>query len=216
MLASLTDLGDSTLLLPASLVLVLYLLGSGWRRAAVALAASVALCIGLTVTAKVGFQFCAPEAGPLGIHSPSGHTAFATAFYGSGALLLGTGRTVRTRASLLMVSVLIAVAVAWSRLRLHFHTGPEILAGFLLGLLALSCFRLWWTEREATPLSPFPVLATVTILFLATHGHHLPGEGWIAEFTRMLERNTLGQCPNPPPSMATAFNGALPPRTCPG
>jgi len=195
MLASLTDLGDSALLLPASLALVLYLMGSGWRRAGLAFAAAVGLCVALTFAVKLGFQYCSGEAPSYGIHSPSGHSALAAAFYGSSAILFGIGRARWLRGTMLVAAFLFAGAIAWSRVRLQAHTVPEIAIGLAVGFGALVCFNLLRRgERPPAPLPPLPVLAVLAVLVMTVHDHHIEAEGLIARIARMLEETSGLQC----------------------
>ncbi|MFL6163819.1 MAG: phosphatase PAP2 family protein [Jatrophihabitantaceae bacterium] len=74
---------------------------------------------------------------------PSGHamTAFVTA--GLVVLLLWPGRPARQRALLLIAAALIVLAISFSRLILGVHFLSDVLGGWLIGGLWLSCvYRL--------------------------------------------------------------------------
>jgi membrane-associated phospholipid phosphatase len=74
-----------------------------------------------------------PLAGFSGASFPSGHTTAAASFYAAAALMLGRGRSLRTRSVLVGIAVGIAVAVGTSRVLLGVHWFSDVLAGFALG-----------------------------------------------------------------------------------
>jgi len=68
-----------------------------------------------------------------GYSFPSGHTAAAAATYAAVALLMGSGRSRRTKAILAGAAGGLAVAVATSRVLLGAHWLTDVLAGMALG-----------------------------------------------------------------------------------
>ncbi|HEX2303531.1 MAG TPA: phosphatase PAP2 family protein [Gaiella sp.] len=74
-----------------------------------------------------------PIAETLGPSFPSGHSATAAAFYVAAALVLGRGRSRRTRALLAGGAVGITAAVAGSRVLLDVHWLSDVVAGVALG-----------------------------------------------------------------------------------
>jgi undecaprenyl-diphosphatase len=74
-----------------------------------------------------------PIAETLGPSFPSGHSATAAAFWAAAALVLGRGKSRRTRALLSGGAVGIAVAVAGSRVFLDVHWLSDVVAGVFLG-----------------------------------------------------------------------------------
>jgi membrane-associated phospholipid phosphatase len=68
-----------------------------------------------------------------GASFPSGHTAAAAAAWPAVALILGRGRSRRTRALLAAGAALISVAVAASRALLGVHWLTDVLAGLVIG-----------------------------------------------------------------------------------
>jgi membrane-associated phospholipid phosphatase len=74
-----------------------------------------------------------PIAERLGPSFPSGHSAGAAAFYAAAALVLARGRSPRVRALLAGGAVMIAVAVACSRVLLGLHWMSDVIAGLAFG-----------------------------------------------------------------------------------
>jgi membrane-associated phospholipid phosphatase len=185
-LHTITDLGDSALLLPASLALCAYLWLGGWHRPALALAGSLAACILLTVAVKIGFQACGHELPGLAIRSPSGHTAFSTTVYGCGAMLLGAGRGRALRICIALAAAALVAGIAASRLVLHAHSASEIVAGLVIGLFCIALFAI----RTATAPEIAPrwrlLVAAFAMLAVLTHGRHLNAEEIIKHIAQQL------------------------------
>lgn len=189
-----TGLGDAALLLPASALLLLYLLRARSWRAAVDWVAALALCAGLTVVAKMLFHACGGQLPALDIRSPSGHTSLSATFYGCGALMLAANQSWGRRLAALLVSVGLIVAIAASRVALHAHTVQEAAAGFAIGLLCVALFAGHYLPRAMyLPRWPIPVMVILGLAVL-THGHHLSAEGLL---DRMADRLRLAEyfCP---------------------
>jgi undecaprenyl-diphosphatase len=74
-----------------------------------------------------------PVAHTLGPSFPSGHSSTAAAFFGAAALILARGRSHRTVTVLTSLAVVIAVAVACSRVFLDVHWLSDVVAGLALG-----------------------------------------------------------------------------------
>jgi membrane-associated phospholipid phosphatase len=175
-LHTITDFGDSALLLPASLALCIYLWFGGWHRSALGLACSLAACGVLTLAAKIGFQACGHEISGFAIRSPSGHTAFSTTAYGCGAILLAAGRSHGVRIAIAVATAALIAAIATSRILLHAHSSSEVAAGMAIGLACVALFQF----RTAVPPQIASrwrlLLATFAMLVVLTHGRHLNAE----------------------------------------
>ncbi|WP_295573686.1 phosphatase PAP2 family protein [uncultured Stenotrophomonas sp.] len=129
---TLSTLGDSRWLLPMALVLLLSLprtdarLKWRWMLAIAAVAA-------VTLSSKLAFMGWGIGIKSLQFTGFSGHAAMSSVVYPVvGALLAGPGR--RARAIGVLGGVLLAVAIAWSRIPLHAHSLSEVIAGLALGL----------------------------------------------------------------------------------
>ena len=74
-----------------------------------------------------------PIAATLGPSFPSGHSSTAAAFFLAAALVMSRGRPRIMRSALAATAVLVAVAVAGSRVLLDVHWLSDVIAGVMLG-----------------------------------------------------------------------------------
>src|SRR5215467_14943362 len=105
MLRFITDLGDTAYLLPASLLILGYLVFLRARSSAVAWTCTILACAGLTVVLKIVFMTCGEQLPGLRVYSPSGHTSIATTFYLGVGLLVSRDRTTGTAAVTMALAV---------------------------------------------------------------------------------------------------------------
>ena len=196
-------LGDSALLLPASLLLFCYLAGSRRMPLALVWALSLAATGATTLGAKLLFHACGPTLTDLDVISPSGHASFAIIFYGALALMVGTGRS-RTVAFCLAAGLaLLVVAIALSRIRTGAHSPAEVAIGMGIGSAGLALFAALHA-RTGRPVLPWPPLAigfALTLLVLG--GLHFSLEHTIGRVARRVSA-VLDVCAEPPsPSPAS-------------
>ncbi|MGH2509535.1 MAG: phosphatase PAP2 family protein [Ktedonobacteraceae bacterium] len=181
-----TDLGDPALLLPSCVILFLALLATRQRVAARGWALSIALCIAAVVVAKIGFEAWGGRIPTLHIHSPSGHIALSTTFYGGVAILFGNRRPLALRLAAWLFALTVVVAIAITRLLLHLHTPQEVAVAFIIGGggLGFLTVRRNWAEPVALPWTGLACLFAV-LVFVA-HGHDLTAEPELIHFARQL------------------------------
>ncbi|MGO8917842.1 MAG: phosphatase PAP2 family protein [Stellaceae bacterium] len=182
-----TGLGDAALLLPAAVVLLIYLLRARSWRAAAAWAAAITLCAGLTVAAKMMFHACGGQYQVLGIYSPSGHTSLSATFYGCAALMLSADQSWGRRLGVLLAAAALVVAIAASRIALHAHTVDEVAAGLAIGLLCVALYASAYLPRAVGGLGWQLPVAVIIVLALLTHGRHLSIEGFLDRLTDRLQ-----------------------------
>ena len=184
---------DSALVIPASALVFGYLLAvrHGWSAAAWAVALGTVGA--LTLAAKLLFHACGASIADSEVVSPSGHVSAAVVFYGSLALLFGSGRSAGLRRILGVGVVLFVVAVAISRVRTGAHSGAEVGIGCLIGCVGLAIFtRLFRTSAPA--LLPWrPALYGFFALLILIGGAHLEFEGQIGRLARRASM-TLDVC----------------------
>lgn len=129
---SLSALGDSRWLLPVALVLLITLPRADvrlkWRWLL-----GIAVTAGVTLASKLAFMGWGIGIKSVHFTGFSGHAAMSSVIYPVvGALLAGTGKRPRTIG--LVIGVLLATTIAWSRIPLHAHSLSEVIAGLMLGL----------------------------------------------------------------------------------
>ncbi|MCI1074880.1 phosphatase PAP2 family protein [Stenotrophomonas maltophilia] len=129
---TLSALGDSRWLLPMALVLLITLPRADarlkWRWLL-----AIAVTAGITLASKLAFMGWGIGIKSVHFSGFSGHAAMSSVVYPVvGALLAGPGK--RRRAIGLVIGVLLATAIAWSRIPLHAHSLSEVIAGLMLGL----------------------------------------------------------------------------------
>ena len=97
------------------------------------------------------------------IHSPSGHTASASAAYGGLAVLIfGAPAGI-------VVSILTAVVVGYSRLALDMHSVPEVIIGGAVGIAATILFA--GRMPRLSPASATVLAALAALLLVIDHGN---------------------------------------------
>lgn len=177
---------DSALIIPASVLVFGYLLAVREGRSAAAWAVALGTTGALTLAAKLLFHACGASIAESEVVSPSGHVSAAIVFYGSLALLFGSGRSAGLRRLLAMAVVLVVIAVAISRVRTHAHSMAEVGIGFGIGCVGLAIFAGLF--RTATPvLLPWrPALYGFLALLILIGGAHLEFERQIGRLARQV------------------------------
>lgn len=89
MLNTITGLGNSAFLIPASALLIAYCLYLRSSRAALIWISTLALCAGLTIALKIGFRACGGEV-------PAFHTR-SSGYIGGASLFLAARDLLNTR-----------------------------------------------------------------------------------------------------------------------
>jgi len=168
----LTDFADQAVVLPVVLAVAIVLTLQGWRRGALVWLGVVGATFLTMLVLKLVFLSCPPVAGPIDIHSPSGHVAAATVVAGGLAALLS-----RRRVSILPVAVLAAVVIGISRLVLGSHSLPEVAVGAIVGLIGATV--LLTLAGPPPTLRSGRLFAIVIIVAFVFHGLHLPAEAAI-------------------------------------
>jgi undecaprenyl-diphosphatase len=131
-----TEAGSFVLLAPLSIA---FLLLRRWKRPAddIALLVIAAGSALLPLVVKLIVARPRPTIEPLGhlssLSFPSEHTTQAAAIYLTVAIMLSQALTRGWREAAIAIGVLIALAVAWSRVYLGVHYPTDVAAGLLLG-----------------------------------------------------------------------------------
>jgi membrane-associated phospholipid phosphatase len=179
-----TDLGDAAVVVPASAMLLAYLLYVRSTKTASIWVATLVLCAGLTIFAKLALYTCGTVAD---LRSPSGHTSVSVTFYGCCALMMSADKDRRNRLLLMLGGTAIAAAIAMSRVLLHAHTIGEVVAGFIIGAFCVAWFAAGYFAQPSSPrLRWEPGLVMLVLVVLAMHGRHWTLEAPIAHLARLL------------------------------
>lgn len=204
-----TDAGDLLVTGPLVLGLFALLWLAQARRAALGLAAGLAVCVGLLLVLKLLLLTCG-AAWSADIRSPSGHTGVSTYIYGSYAIVLGRLLGPVRTPLIALPCVLWIAAIGVSRIVLHAHTPIEVLVGLLIGANALLLFaRACTPPPDLRRLRPRWMLALLAGVMLSLHGHRAGAEGLLAGFSATLQQR-YGLCTAPPVSPLKAARPALP------
>lgn len=181
-----SSLADAALLLPAAVLVLVYLSVLRQGRLVVAFAVSLAAAALTTIALKLLFHACGHAITDANVTSPSGHVAFGTVFYGSLAILLAAGHRRSIRIAAAAGTVLFLVAVGISRVRVGAHSPAEVLIGFAVGGAAVAMFAGLhaWAERPKLPW--IPVAAGFIIALAMLGGNHFSLERSIASHARRL------------------------------
>ena len=180
----LTDFGDSAVLLPLSVVMLIWLLTT--RPAAAALWWAAALFFLGTVLGglKILFFACPPAAD---INSPSGHTGFSLVVYGGLALILAAERrSIWLRVAILLAAGGYVTAIAISRVTLEMHTPPETVIGIAIGAVALAIFGAGYLRVGVTRRLVVPLLIGIAATIAVFHGSQLNAESGLQQLSGLL------------------------------
>jgi len=194
MLTFITGLGDSAVVLPASVLLLAYMLYLRHGRHAWLWFSTLALCAMLTLLLKALFFAFGSEVPTLAIRSPSGHTSLSVTFYGCCALMMAEGTHPARAVLLLAIAGGIATAVAMSRVLLHLHTWSEVLVGLAVGVICVGWFSIKLHTLPPLLLSLPATSVVFGALLIATQGLHWEFEQVAGNFASLL-RSALSGCP---------------------
>jgi membrane-associated phospholipid phosphatase len=185
-----TDLGDSAFLLPASALLLVYLLYLRAINVARIWVTALGLCAVLTLGLKLAFFTCGHALALEAIHSPSGHTSLSTTFYGCTALMMTNdkGRAMQIVAAFALGGL--ALAVAASRILLQAHTTGDVILGLSIGVACVVWFITAYPTGQSLSLPWQWVLPAIVLLAVLSHGTHWNFEGFIAKIAAQLRLST--------------------------
>jgi undecaprenyl-diphosphatase len=148
-----TDAGSFALLAPLSIA---FLLLRRWKRPADDIALLVIAAGSAVLPIVIKFIVARPRptlehlSHLTSLSFPSEHTTQAAAVYLTIAIMLSKGLNRGWRELVIVIAVLIALAVAWSRVYLGVHYPTDVIAGLLLGWTwALLLFH-WARPKLAT------------------------------------------------------------------
>ncbi len=184
MMRFLTDFGDSAILLPMSVVVLVWLLATRSMSAAIWWV-GVLIVFGAVIGGLKMLFFACPPA--VDVRSPSGHTGFSMFVYGSIAAIVAAQRqSPWTRAAIMVATIVLVVGIAISRVILHMHSARETVIGFLIGAAAVGIFFFGYQRTATNRRLMAPLLFAVVLTAVIFHGARLNAEtnlhalgGWL-------------------------------------
>ena len=182
-MTALTDFGDVAVLLPLSVMILVWLQSHESRRVVGSWVIAVSLCVATTALLKIYLYACPPTPNLV---SPSGHSSLSVLIYSAIALIIATEQRGWLRAVILVAGVTLIVAIAGSRLRLNAHSAPEVAIGIIVGIATLTLFAGHYlrSRTEGRPLRPFILSVIVVVAIL--HGQELRAEDLLHAISRHL------------------------------
>ena len=183
---AITNLGDTSILLPcAVLIAFVLLLTASTRRLCVAWLAIVAVGEMIVATTKVLYMGWGLGIASLDFIGLSGHATLSSLVWPVAFALL-LGRTDRWRIGGVALGILLASVIAVSRLEVHAHSVAEVVSGWILGTALSSVFLVRY-RRPLHLVAPPRWLAVALILPLAIgYGRAMPTESILAAVARTL------------------------------
>jgi len=181
-----TNFGDSAVMLPAAVMIALWLVAGGaWRAAFVWLSAFGAGTV-LVVGTKIAFLGWGVGSAQLDFTGVSGHTMLATSVTLTAIHLLSRGLPERHRLMLLAIGLAGTLAVGMSRLALEAHSASEVCAGLAIGGLVAGGFALSSRQMAPPKLPPGLMIAVLAMVCVMMHGHQAGAQGLIARLALYL------------------------------
>jgi membrane-associated phospholipid phosphatase len=183
---TITDFGDSAAMLPAAMVIGLWLvIGGAWYRA---LAWALAFTVGTSVViaSKVAFIGWGYGIRSLDFTGVSGHAMLATAILSAGFYLVGEDLRRGIRLAGVATGMAGGFLIGISRLELQVHSVSEVLAGCLLGGMVSGLFI---AVARHFPRPVVPAVAgggALLLLLVALHGDKAPTQDWITHLAAAL------------------------------
>lgn len=175
----LTWLGDSGLLLPAAVLIALWLMSARRTWPAAGLwVVTFGLASLLVLLSKLAFLGWGIGSARMNFTGISGHTMLTAAVWPVALWLVASRGSHRLRVGLAVAGWTLALGIGISRLAIYAHSWSEVTTGFLLGLAASASF-LALQRRMAHP-SVRTSLVVLTLLLPLIHqqpGHAAPTQG---------------------------------------
>ena len=183
-----TWLGDSGLLLPVAALIALWLASS--RRTWPACGLWVLIfgaASSLVLASKLAFLGWGVGSARFNFTGISGHTMLSASVWPVALWLLASRGTHELRVGLAIFGWLLAAAVGVSRLAIYAHSGSEVAAGYLLGVVASASF-LALQRRMAHPRvrASLVALSLMLPLLQIQPGHAAPTHGLIERMAMRL------------------------------
>jgi membrane-associated phospholipid phosphatase len=192
-IVAITDLGDSALLIPASLLLACYLFWRGETSRARSFVLAIVICVFVTILAKLSFLIGGSDCLNSNIHSPSGHTSFSTTFYGCCAALTDSDDAPQRRRFAWAAAAALILAIAVSRILLGAHNIAEVAVGTAIGIACVGLF-LGLAPKPGLASGLFQAAIAFVVLVIVARGTHLTLEPILRNIAERLAWHEPHRC----------------------
>jgi membrane-associated phospholipid phosphatase len=190
-MSALTDFGDIAVLLPLSVVILVWLLSDASRRVVGSWVIAVGLCVATTALLKIYLYACPPAPDLV---SPSGHSSLSVLIYGAIVLVIAAEQSGWRRAVMLIIGASFIAAIAGSRLWLNAHSAPEVAVGVLIGIATLAVFADHYLRSRTEGRRLRPVILSVIVVTAIFHGQELHAEAFLHAISRHFHLTSIA-CP---------------------
>lgn len=177
-----TSLGDSGFLLPAALLVGLWLfLQPHTRTAAWQWALMFGACGFVVMVSKIAFMGWGIGSARFNFTGFSGHTALSTSVWPVLLWVVASRASRRWRMAAAVLGWCLAVGIGMSRLALEAHSISEVMAGAMLGTMVSAGF-LWLQRPSPAPTRGrrWPFAAAIVLMAAASHGRPAPTQDALA------------------------------------
>lgn len=189
----LTILGNATTVLPLLAFAMLWLAwgpgsSSGSRRAAIRWAALCGGALLLVAASKISYYAWGTAILAWELTCFSGHTVAGFVAWPALLALMAPARWPALRIATATLGLLIAFAIAWSRVANRAHPPSEVIAGIALGLpVAIASSRLLWTHQlSRTACLALALLLAVVLACGPAIQRHLATEHMLARLASRI------------------------------
>lgn len=189
-----THFGATVLLAPFALLVAAWLCYAAGAREALLWCGCVAGVGVVTALGKIYLAAC--DLRLIDVHSPSGHSAFSAIAYGGFTVIAMSGSR-SLRANLFRIGIALWVLlIGYSRVVVRAHTPAEVVAGLLIGGIAVAVFAGLYRGRVRPPyLLAGAMLLALALVALAMPNQVFTLEGWLHRLARMLLPYRELMCP---------------------
>ncbi len=176
LMVAVTELGDASVVIPVTLVVLAWLVWQRAWRAVLYGAVSVAGASGFALLLKLTLRHSRPGALYEGWNAysfPSGHAAASTALYGFLVVLICREVGARARVAVSLAAVSLVGAIAFSRLYLGAHWLSDVLAGLAFGTAWVALLGIVYLQHTKRGVRAGGLAVGSLVALLAAGGWHI-------------------------------------------
>jgi membrane-associated phospholipid phosphatase len=181
-----TKFGDAIVMLPATLVIAIWLALAGARKTALWWLALFGIASTLVVSTKVAFIGWGIGSAALDFTGISGHSTMAAAVLPTLCFIALQSTTAGVRVLGIGAGIAFAVLVGVSRLAVHAHSASEVIAGCALGFAVSISFMLVARKHALPAMPPLAAACVFAALWAASLAQPAPTHDAISDTALLL------------------------------